>query len=196
MGGDVVLTYDVKPEYAKMSLYRASSPWQLIVPELPLTGLYTDTTAALGTPYGYRLVAIDGDNHWSRVLDSESVTPSMDPVPPEALVIVNGGALSTTDLDVTLSFAAPPDDWGPEAFADIVEMKISNHASLAGASWQAFAQGVPWTLEASPGEIAQVYVLFKDDADNESVGPSIGMIQYAAPAQQKTYLPLVMRNIP
>ncbi len=191
VGGDVVLSYDVKPDYEKMSLYRASSPWQLIVPELPLTGLYTDTTPALGNPYTYRLVAIDGDNHWSRVLGSESVTPSLDPIPPEALVIINGGAPKTYALDVTLSFAAPPDDWGPEAFADIVEMKISNDASLAGADWQAFAQDVPWTLEANPGEIAQVYALFKDDADNESVGPAIGMIQYSG-----VYLPLVVRNAP
>lgn len=192
-GGDVVLTYDVKSEYAKMSLYRASSPWQLIVSELPLTGLYTDTTTVLGNSYAYRLVAIDGDSHWSRVLDSEVVTPSLDPIPPEALVIVNSGALTTANLGVTLSFAAPPDDWGSEAFTDIVEMKISNDPSLAGADWQAFAQDVSWTLEASFGELAQVYVLFKDASDNESVGPAIGSIYWAA---QKIYLPLVLRNAP
>ena len=191
-GGAVVLTYDVK-SYAKMSLYRASSPWQLIVSELPLTGLYTDTTTALGSSYDYRLVAIDGGNHWSRVLDSENVTSSLDPIPPEALVIVNSGAISTTNPGVTLSFAAPPGDWGSEAFSDIAEMKISNAPSLSGAVWQAFAQGVPWTLEASGGELAQVYVLFKDTSDNESVGPTIGSIYLA---QRRIYLPLALRSAP
>lgn len=195
-GGDVVLTYDVKSEYAKMSLYRASSSWQLIVSELPLTGVYTDTSTVLGNSYAYRLVAIDGDGHWSRVLDSEGVTSSLDPVPPEASVIVNSGASTTTNLGVTLSFAALPDDWGAEAYADIDEMKISNDPSLAEAAWQAFAQGVSWTLEASSGELAQVYVLFKDASDNESVGPTIGSIYYADPLHQKLYLPLALRSAP
>ncbi len=188
MGGDVVLTYDVKPEYVKMSLYRASSPWQLIVNELPLTGQYTDTTTVLGTPYDYRLVAIDGGNHWSKVLDSEEVTSAEDPIPPEADVIINGGATSTTDRNVTLSFTPLQDNWGADAFSDIVEMKISNDPSLAGADWQLFAQDVPWILEPRFGELVQVYVLFKDASDNESVGPSIGIIFYDA---HGVYLPLM-----
>lgn len=193
-GGDVALTYDVKPEYVKMSLYRASSPWQLIVSELPLTGLYTDTTTVLGNSYAYRLVAIDGDTHWSRVLDSEEVTSSMDPIPPEAQVVIDGGAPTTTELDVTLSFGPLEDNWGYEAFSDIAEMKISNDPSMAGADWQAFAQDVSWTLDASSDGLTQVYVLFKDTSDNESVGPSIGSIIYIAPSL--IYLPLVSRNVP
>jgi hypothetical protein len=178
MGGDIRLTYDVKPEYAKMSLYRRSSPWQLIVPELPLTGVYTDTTVVVENSYAYRLVGIDGDNHWSAVLDSEVVTSSLDPIPPEALVIVNGGAITTADLNVVLNFSAVPDDWAAEAYDDIAEMKISNRADLGGAGWQPFAQDVPWRLSAGPGQLAQVYVLFKDTSENESVGPTIGSILY------------------
>ncbi|MGC9397072.1 MAG: hypothetical protein ACP5J4_19690 [Anaerolineae bacterium] len=193
-GGDVVLTYDVKAEYVKMSLYRASSPWNLLVPELPLTGKYTDTTTVLGSAYDYRLVAIDGDDHWSRVLDSEEALAVEDPVPPEAEVIVNSGAYSTTELAVTLSFGPLEDHWGYEAFSDIVEMKISNDPSMAGAVWQAFAQDIPWTLDASFGELAEVYVLFKDTAANESVGPAIGAILYVEPPLKYIYLPLVLRN--
>jgi len=193
-GGDVVLTYDVKAEYVKMSLYRASSPWTLLVSELPLTGIYTDTTPVVGTPYAYRLVAIDGTNHWTKVLDSEEVTPALDPIPPEADVIVNSGALTTTELAVMLSFVALEDAWGYEAFSDITEMKISNDPSMTGAVWQAFAQDVPWTMDANYGDLAQVYVLFKDTASNEAVGPSIGSILYVALPQQKIYLPLVLRD--
>jgi hypothetical protein len=192
--GDIVLTYDVKLEYDVMRLYRASSPWDLIVPELPLTGEYTDTPPVLGSSYKYRLVAIDGDNHWSRVLESESVTSAEDPIPPEAVVIVNGGAAETDSLNVTLSFAPDQDEWAQEAFSDIVQMKISNDPSLAGADWEDFAQDVPWTMDASPGELAKVYALFKDDADNESVGPSIGHIYYNPGELHKTYLPMILKN--
>jgi len=178
LGGAVRLAYDVKAEYAKMSLYRSSSPWQLIVSELPLTGVYTDTTVVLENSYAYRLVGIDSANHWSAVLGSDVITSSLDPIPPEALVIVNGGVLTTTELSVVLTFTPIPDDWADEAFDDIAEMKLSNDLGFAGASWQSFAQDAPWTLSASPGEIAQVYVLFKDTSDNESVGPTIGSIFY------------------
>ena len=58
--------------------------------------------------------------------------------------------------------------------------------------WQAFQQGVPWTLVPKPGGYAQVYALFKDDAGNDSVGPSIGSIFYTASA----YLPLMLQNNP
>lgn len=193
-GGDVALTYDVKSEYVKMSLYRASSPWTLLVPELPLTGLYTDTTPVLGNSYAYRLVATDGDTHRSRVLDGEQITATLDPIPPEAEVIVNSGALTTTNLSVVLSFDSRGDQWGSEAFSDIAEMKISNNPSMAGAGWQAFAQDVPWTLDASSHGLTQVYVLFKDTSGNESVGPAIGSIYITS--LLKIYLPLILRNAP
>ena len=194
-GGDIVLTYDVKGEYAKMSVYRAASlagPWPLHVNELPLTGIYSDTDTTVGNTYVYRLVAIDGDNHWSRVLDSEAITSSLDPIPPAALVIIDGGVITTADLTVTLSFAAY-DDESMEQFDDIAEIKISNDPTLAGASWQSFAQDLPWTLEAGVGQVARVYVLFKDGADNES-NVEVGQILYA-PALTNIYLPLVMRNL-
>ena len=188
LDGDVVLSYDFKDEYIKMSLYRASSPWDLIVPELPDTGVYTDTSAVIGNAYDYRLVAIDGDNHWSRVLESEQVTAAEDPIPPEGQVIINGGAPSTTSRNVTLTFGPLQDDLGYEAFADIVQMKISNDPSLTGASWQPFAQDVPWVLAPNFGELAKVYVLFKDSSSNDSVGPAIGMIFYDVTG---LFLPLV-----
>jgi hypothetical protein len=195
LGGDVQLSYDVKPEYDKMSLYRRSSPWQLIVSELPLTGVYTDTGLTLGTGYEYRLVGIDGDNHWSAVMSSERVTSTLDPIPPEALVIVNSGAYSTADLDVMISFAPVPDDWADEAFDDIAEVKLSNSMGFEGATWQAFdpLADVPWTLSANAGELARVYAMFKDESDNESVGPTIGAILYE-PEEMIVYVPLVIKE--
>jgi hypothetical protein len=194
-GGDIVLTYDVKGEYTKMSTYRAASlagPWQLHVNELPLTGIYSDTDTTIGNTYVYRLVAIDADNHWSRVLDSEALTSSLDPIPPAALVIINGGAMTTTNLSATLSFAAY-DDESTEQFDDIVEMMISNDSTFTDVGWQSFTQDFSWSLEAEAGQIARVYALFKDGADNES-NIEVGQILYT-PALSRIYLPLVMRNM-
>ena len=125
------------------------------------------------------------------MLDSEEALAAEDPIPPEAEVIVDDGATTTAKLAVTLDFGPLQDDLGYEAYSDIDEMKISNDPSMAGATWQAFAQDVPWTMDANPGELAQVYVLFKDTADNESVGPAIGAILYDP---ELVYLPLVLRN--
>jgi hypothetical protein len=67
-------------------------------------------------------------------------------------------------------------------------MKISNDQSFDGASWQDFELSVPWHLEAELGEVDTVYVLFRDEAENESVGPETGMILYTHPI----FLPVVL----
>jgi hypothetical protein len=129
----------------------------------------------------------------SAVLASGPLTPTADPIPPEAFVIVDDHAASTRDLLVTLTFA-PYDDEGPEdtrAFDDITEMMISNDSSFAGAQWQPFAQGVPWQLDAEPGELARVHVHFRDDVGNETRGPSVAMILYDPFI---AHLPLVLRE--
>jgi hypothetical protein len=66
---------------------------------------------------------------------------------------------------------------------------VANDPSFGGASWQSFEPELPWRLDAERGEVATVYVLFRDEADNESVGPEVGMILYTHPV----YLPLVLR---
>jgi hypothetical protein len=215
--GAVLLRYDHKPlnggsgsAFSWMRLFRRlapSDPWSpyaLIEP----TGIYTDTRVTNGQTYFYRLVGvanppvigaqegevIAAEPITSTVLSSEPVTPSSDPFPPEALVIINGGAHTTLDPDVTLTFA-PYEGEGNEAverFEDIEEMMISNDPTFAGASWRGFVQGVPWRLAAQRGEVARVYARFRDTAGNESVAPEIGMILYP----YGSYLPLVIRNSP
>lgn len=198
--GKVFLTYDVKPAYVRMQLYRATSPngpFNLHVNELPLTGAYEDG-ATNGTTYYYKLIAEDGSvllagGHRSAVIASESVTPSIDPIPPQALVIVNDGAPSTQRRGVTLTFA-PYEEEGDDpliAFDDITHMKISNDPSFAGVDWQAFAQGVPWTLGGAPHALNFVYVRFRDAHDNESVAAEVGAILYNPVT---AYLPVVLRK--
>jgi len=197
--GSVLLTYDVKAEYDSMLTYRATSvegPWNLVTSELPLTGVYTDTTVVNDTTYYYCAQAIDGENHWSAVVCSEAVEPRIDPVPPEAGVLINGGADSTGSRDVVLTFVASDEEHetglyaGQSAFDDIDEMLISNDPSMAGATWQPFAQGVSWQLERGIG-FRTVYVRFRDVNDNESVGTETATIFLD---QTDLFLPIILNR--
>jgi hypothetical protein len=192
--GKVNLTYDVKSAYTGLELWWAPAPegpWNLETSGLPLNGAYEDAVANGVTRY-YRLIAVDGTtvsaqtnaptapDYRSAVLDSESVTPSVDPWPPQAFVIINDGAASTTSKDVLLSFESyelEPGD--PDTFSDITNMMISNDPSFTGAAWQSFVQeNVPWTLVGTPNELNFVYVRFRDVHDNETVGTETGVILY------------------
>lgn len=168
-----VITYDVEPEYNQMILYRATAPngpWTLRETELPSTGIYSDT-ADNGTTYYYRYMGRDADGHGSAVIGTSPATPSEDPFPPEAAMLIDNGALTTPDRNVVLSFVpAGEDPEDMELFNDIQEMKLSNDPLLTGASYQPFSQDAPWELApTTPGEVAKVYAQFKDDAGNESL---------------------------
>ncbi len=197
--GEVLLTYDVKDEYTQMFLYRAESPdgpWfcNISHANLPLDGAYSDP-ADNGTTYYYRLIAVDADGHWSATLSTEGVTPSIDPVPPRARVLINGGASSTAIRPVTLSFI-PYETVGPEvdqSFEDIVEALIGNDPALADAQWQPIDPygTVPWTLGGLPEAVNRVYVRFRDQNGNESVGTEVGMILYDP---HTMYLPMLLKS--
>jgi len=194
----VQLRFDWQPEYDEMWAYRATSPdgpWIGPLDGLNNSGVYSDTLVEVGASYLYR---IEGVSYLGRatpilsaVLTSEEVTPAEDPYPPEASVLINDGASWTADLDVTLSFVPYEPEGGdpPETFEDIAEVLISNDPSFVGATWKDFAPEMPWTLEAERGEVATVYVMFRDEAANESVGPEVGMILYT----HAIHLPIILR---
>jgi hypothetical protein len=203
--GIIRFVYDVKPTYKAMWLRRitlgpmaqsgASIAAQTAM-TIPLTGAYTDTTVMSDTAYLYQMWAEGEGGEESGILSSETVTPTEDPVPPEALVIVNGGASSTEDVTVTLSFV-PYELEGEDAenFDDIAAVLLSNDPTFTGASWQAVGDPetytTTWQLDAGPGEVARVYAHFRDEAENESVGAKVGMILYRP---NPIYLPLVLRS--
>ena len=195
----VQLKYEWQEGYEGIWWYRATNPdgpWGEPLGSLDDSGVHTDFGVSPDTTYWYRIEAFAGlgraDPIASAVLTSEAVTPAEDPYPPEAHVLINGGDAWTSELLVTLSFV-PYENEGEDplqAFEDIVEVKLSNNPDLSGAIWQAFAPEMNWTLDALPGEVATVYAMFRDTADNESVAPEAGRILYSLPV----YLPLVVRN--
>jgi hypothetical protein len=195
-----LLTYDVRPGYNRLVLFRAESPdgpWSVQQPELPLTGVYSDT-ATNDVTYFYRYMAIDDQDDRSAVIESTPATPSDDPFPPEAQVLINNDAPATTSLDVTLSFVPyeHADEEALQAFADITEMMLSNDPLLTGADWQPFAQNTPWQLAPTPpGQEATVYAKFRDAALNESI-IVLDTILVQEPTVQpgvKTFLPLIQK---
>lgn len=193
--GKVQLTYDVKGEYVKLELWRAPAPdgpWNLRVSELPLGGAYEDP-ATNDTAVYYRLIGEDGDGHRTAVIASESVTPSLDPIPPEARVIINDSAASTQYRGVILTFEPYEYDMSEstESFDDITQMMLSNDPSFAGAQWQDLAQDVPWTLGGVANAMNYVYARFQDVNGNKSVNTEVGMIFYNPHA---IYLPLILKN--
>ena len=194
--GSVLVTYDVKAEYVAIRLYRATNPngpWTLRVSELPLSGSYVDT-ATNDTTYLYRILALDAQGHGSAIPTSTPVTPSVDPIPPAAQILIDDGAPTTSDLDVLLSFVpyeGEPDEIA-ESFDDITEVMISNDPFFAGATWQPFEQDIPWELP-SDSDFGWVYVYarFRDEAGNESVGTAVGAIFFQ---QSRTFLPIMLKQ--
>lgn len=193
--GSVWLAYDVKADYTRMLAYRATSPdgpWQYIG-DLSLSGNDTDATTTNDETYYYCLQAVNGDDHWSAVVCSEAVTPRLDPILPEAAVLINDGAASTDDPNVLLSFV--PYDEGHEdsalglhgGFDDITEVLISNDPAMTGAEWQPFAQDIPWRLDGCG--IQTVYVRFRDASDNESGATATASIE----VEGCVYLPIIVK---
>jgi hypothetical protein len=187
-----------------MLAYRAvdvNGPWNIHVPlgGLTLTGSYTDTDSVVNdTEYFYCLQAVDSFNHWSAVLCSEGVTPRVDPIPPMAGILINGGTSSTKETEVILSYVSTDEEHETalfsrdSAFDDIAEMLISNDPSMAGATWQPFQQDFAWQLVPGNG-FRTVYVRFKDLNGNESAGTETATIFLDGSV---AYLPLIQRSEP
>jgi hypothetical protein len=189
-----VLYFGAAPGHLMMALYTAPAaggPWTLFDPDIGLTSPYTCTLpcAANGETVYMQIVARAAGGRNSALLRSEGITPSSDPIPPDAIVIINDHAVSTHKLQVMLDFASSQEE--PEAFDDIVDVMLSNSPHFEGAAWQPFAQGIPWTLdEVDPGDPAKVYARFRDAAGNESSGVSVGTIFYLPPTLR---LPILMK---
>ena len=202
----VLLQFDRKPAYSFIRLFRRfglAGDWALIYSDMgqPGSGIFTDTQVTNGQTYFYRLEGVitiasqSGDpaaaEIVSALLTSEGVIPSADPILPEAYVIINLGAPTTDIRQVSLTFAPYEDEGGDiDAFSDITWVMLSNSPDFEGAVWQAFEQGIPWTLDILPVQVAHVYARFTDAAGNVSIGTEIDSILYQPLVQM---LPMTMK---
>jgi Mg-chelatase subunit ChlD len=188
--GIVVLTYDVQPGYDHLSLFRSQSgegPWERWVDVLPPGGVFTDTVENGGT-FFYQVEAMAPGGYFSGRVGTPGVTPSEDPVAPEAWVVVNHGAEATPSLMVVLTFWPYRSDLPgePDSFSDIEQVMLANTPDFEDATWQPFSQEIPWRMAAPQGgTTAQVYARFKDGHGNQSV-VAVGTIQYLS---QRTFVP-------
>lgn len=197
--GLVRLVYDTtgggRTPYFRMLLYRSESPdgpFDLLLDGLPSDGIFEDGKVTNGHTYFYRMIAEDDAGDAAAFVQSPPATPSADPFPPEARVIINNGAKGTNKLNVTLTFAPKdvPTPGEPDHFSDIADMMLSNDPNFEGAGWKSFKNNVAWNLAPTAlGKFAKVYARFRDTAGNESVGVEIGAIRYEA----WIYLPTVKR---
>ncbi|MHB8896660.1 MAG: metallophosphoesterase family protein, partial [Candidatus Geothermincolia bacterium] len=132
---------------------------------------YQVTNGSLGETYdvsgSVRMCQVDTSLNSSELNKGVNVHKSgtADHAAPTGSLKINGGASTTTSLNVTLNTQAT--DTGGSGLG---EMKISNtQAGLSGASWEQYQTSRPWTLTAGAGS-KTVYVKYRDRAmpGNES----------------------------
>jgi hypothetical protein len=164
----VALTYGTNPDYNRLRLFRSTTADSGFLPinnDIGASGAYTDTGLTNETTYYYRLMAVDGDGHRSAVSPVRAATPKVDPFPPVGgQVLINDNADSTTSRNVVLHFLFEE----PLEEQDVAEVQISNDPTLEGKPWVTYQPTLTWTLSDSvqPGELATVYVRFRDAAEN------------------------------
>jgi len=130
------------------------------------TDWLTDTTATSasftgqdGYTYAFRVRARDNTGNVS-VYSSGDVHMTVDVTPPTGSLAINGGALSTTAVDVTLGLLAA------DITSGVAMMSFSNDGSVWD-GWQAYATSANWVLTSGDG-LKTVYARFRDTAGNIS----------------------------
>jgi Concanavalin A-like lectin/glucanases superfamily len=140
--------------------FAASAPWTLSSGDGPKT-VYAQFQ--------------DGAGNWSAAVQAgiTLVTPPVDTTPPSGSVRINGGAGSTTTVDVTLTLAATDNATG------VTRMRFSNNGTSFGTP-VAFAATAAWRLTAGNG-VKQVFAQFQDGAGNWSGSTSASITLTAPP---------------
>ncbi len=160
----------------------AASDWVTVTTSAPPTGEYTDTQVVNGVVYQYRVIGVTGDGSESAVLESTNTTPKPLTEPPNGSVRINGGAGSTFNRHVTLTFR-----WQSSA----IQMRFGNSPDLSSRPWQPVTAMLEWDLDPNvpPGGAAFVYVEYRDPYGNVSDHTDPASILIARPI----YLPIIVR---
>jgi len=124
----------------------------------------TTTTSASFTgqddyTYAFRVRARDNAGNVS-AYSSGDVHTAVDVTPPTGSLTINGGALSTTAINVTLGLAAV------DVTSGVAMMSFSNDGSV-WSEWQTYATSANWSLPSGNG-VKTVYARFRDVAGNIS----------------------------
>jgi len=173
------------------------------------TGTFT-VTLENDVTYEVQLLGVTADGVGAPT-DPASVQPKADPDAPSGAVLINYGAISTTQRTVELYVTAtdvPLEGMPAEASGALasewtrlneisgdVEMRFRNAPAGPWTDWKPVVSPVPWVLPASCayGTECTVYGQFRDAALNESiiVPDSISLVW-----PEQLYLPLVIRLAP
>jgi len=152
---------------------------------------------------GPTLAATQSTTATGRVLVSNIAQASTDPHAPSGSILINNGDLKTDVLTVTLSLAVDdgggdhvggPDDAEQGSPIEDIMMRVSNSPDFDGTAWAPFqAQVAGWQLgDVLPGQVATVYVEFKDAEGNVGDGGAAQMDSIFYPPIA-VYLPLIVR---
>ena len=173
-----------------MSDYVTYNPWLGVDPNLRLSGtVYVEGTSTtipgasvtLGSystttnSWGYYafdkilsgnyllVVSKAGFPNYSTTIDvTTSITRDifLSPESTTPVIVINGGAADTTNLNVTLTLSAPVMEGG------VSQMRFAN-GGITWTDWEAYITSKSWTLSAGNG-MKTVCVQFKDSAGNLS----------------------------
>ncbi|HSM58852.1 MAG TPA: 6-bladed beta-propeller [Candidatus Sulfomarinibacteraceae bacterium] len=187
--GEVGIVYTPLPAFDTINIYRriqGSNVWDTVVLGEPVTpsGVYTDTTAVNDQGYIYRLVPVIPGGFGGSPVTSIEVTPATDTDAPEGMLTINGGAPETTSKRVMLDI---------DFEEDAIEMRLSNDGDFSDVPWEPVATSKEWDLagDVEPGEVAVVYVQFRDASGN--IGDDLyqqDSILYVE--NLPTYLPMII----
>jgi hypothetical protein len=184
--GMVTVTHDVKPSYTGVRLLVSESldgPWKQL--DGNLSGQYVHS-AENGIPLYFCLQGVNTkDQTESRILVSQAVVPSFDPIPPEAEFVI----LTPPDADNRVRLRFMPPQHGEEYFDDIAFVRLSNTpfkdaAARARATWQPFAPEMEWQIDpslANENGNVQIYAQYQDENGNVSTKTETGITQLTVP---------------
>jgi hypothetical protein len=118
--------------------------------------------------YHFRARARDTAGNISSYSSSDTQTTVDVTAPTPGSLTINGGALSSTSTNVTLSLSASDSVTGASVNppTTLAQMCFSNDGS-AWSTWQAYATSTAWAISTGDGDKA-VYARFKDAAGNVS----------------------------
>lgn len=189
-------------------IYRRSSPrspFTLLVENLPPEPPFefVDTNVKKGVKYEYFVQSIGDRNEESRPSDSESMEAKTDPYPPQGTILINGGAMTTDHLDAKLTLMTSDlydpgyaldqrDTYDPNAeTSGVADMLVSNQSDGSDSGWEPYIPERGWMLEPNENGIATVFVIYRDNAGNESsqYHATISIVESMEPTSTPTSIP-------